>query len=256
MSNVPLSTGCRRRVEAVRFVTSTVFSMLVRRRVEGLENVPPDGACLIVFNHLSNFDPHLIFSLLRRADTTGLVAENYRRNPLTRFAIEAAGGMWIRRGAGDRAALEAALSRLSQGWIVGIAPEGRRSPSGALAAARRGPAFLATRANVPILPVAVTNTENLARALRSLRRVTLTVRFGEPFMLPPPTVGSSRKQQLQEATDVLMCRIAALLPSEYRGVYAGHPRLEALYGGTAGPRACSSSALSRPLSEGENHAAA
>jgi 1-acyl-sn-glycerol-3-phosphate acyltransferase len=177
-----------------------------------------------VFNHLSNFDPALLFSLIRRPDVTGLVAANYQDRPFDRFIVEAAGGLWLRRGASDRKALESALALLDQGWMVGMAPEGRRSPTRALIEGKRGAAFLATTANVPIVPVGVVKTEQLGSALKRLRRIDLTVQIGEPFLLPHPTQ-TNHRQDLEAATVTIMCRIAALLPPEYRGVYADHPDL-------------------------------
>ena len=63
----------------LRRILDLLFAGLSSRRVTGLDNIPSDGGCLLVFNHLSNFDPPLIFTLLRRSDVTGLVAANYRR---------------------------------------------------------------------------------------------------------------------------------------------------------------------------------
>jgi 1-acyl-sn-glycerol-3-phosphate acyltransferase len=217
----------RWRISLIRNIVNLLFMLLTRREVSGLENIPRSGACLIVFNQLSSFDTPLLFTLLNRTDTTGLVAANYRDRLLYRVFIEAAGGTWLRRGASDRAAIKTALTALGHGWIVGISPEGRRSPNKTLIQGKPGPAFLATRANVPVVPIGLTNTENLAEALKHLRRITLTVRIGEPFRLPP--IGpQNQKQELQTNTDLLMCQIAALLPPRYRGAYASHRQLKAL----------------------------
>jgi 1-acyl-sn-glycerol-3-phosphate acyltransferase len=198
-----------------------LYRSVCHLRIDGLHHVPASGGCLLVFNHLSNFDPHLIYSVIPRTDLTGLLAENYRKRPFHRFMIESFGGIWLRRGSGDREALKTALDLLGNGWMVGIAPEGRRSPTGALAEAKRGASFLATRANVPVLPVGITGTEKMHRAIPRLLRADVTVTLGEPFMLNRPS-GRNQKQQLQEATDQMMGRIAALLPAAYRGVYAHH----------------------------------
>jgi 1-acyl-sn-glycerol-3-phosphate acyltransferase len=230
----PLSKDFRWKVIFLRSILTFLFALLTRRQVYGLENIPAAGPCLIVFNHVSNFDPPLLFTLVRRTDATGLVADAYQRHPFYRLVVEMAGGTWIRRGASDREALRAVLALLDQGWIVGVAPEGRRSSTGALSEGKRGPAFLAIRANVPIVPIGLSNTEKLGGALKDLRRITLTVRIGKPFLLPPDG-GENHKQYLQTCTDMLMCRIAALLPPEYRGVYAEHPQLQALLAGAEEP---------------------
>jgi hypothetical protein len=77
-----------------------------------------------------------------------------------------------------------------------------------------------------VLPVVETGGEDavVKKRLRRLRRLDIQLRMGEPFTLPPlPARG--REAALQQGTDEIMCQIAALLPPEYRGVYAGHPRL-------------------------------
>lgn len=211
----------------LRAFIAFLFRSLTRLDISGLENIPTQGACLAVFNQLSNFDTALLFSISPRKDLTGLVAHDYRANPFYRFVIEHLGGTWIRRGASDRRALETALDVLAQGWMVGISPEGRRSPTKALIQPKPGSAFLASRANVPILPVAVTNTENLALAFTHFKRITVTVRFGKIFRLPP-IERAQRKQYLQDTSDIIMCQLAALLPPKYRGIYADHPYLKTL----------------------------
>ena len=226
--------GPTRRSRLVRAALHRLLSRLLELRVEGLENVPRHGPCLLVFNQMSVFDTPLLSVIVPRADVTGLVARDYRVNPFYRVLVECGGGMWIRRRTGDRGALRAALAALARGWVVGISPEGRRSPQAALVEGRPGPAFLARRSRAPIVPVAFENTENVAAELWRLRRPAVTVRVGAPFRLPP-RAGPRTKQRLREDTDRIMCRIAALLPGRYHGAYAAHPFLPGDAGG-ASPR--------------------
>jgi 1-acyl-sn-glycerol-3-phosphate acyltransferase len=80
---------------------------------------------------------------------------------------------------------------------------------------------------VPIVPLGHFGTERVARTWLRLRRPEVTVRIGEPFTLPP-LAATERSAGLHEQTDLVMCHIAALLPPEYRGVYADHPELRRL----------------------------
>ena len=80
---------------------------------------------------------------------------------------------------------------------------------------------------MPIVPAALTNTENIGAALLRLRRIRITLSFGRPFRLPP-LPGLSNSERLARHTEEIMCRIAMLLPEKYRGVYADHPRLREL----------------------------
>jgi 1-acyl-sn-glycerol-3-phosphate acyltransferase len=209
----------------VRTIVSGALGMLTRREIEGLEHIPGQGPCLLVFNQRSVFDTPLVSTLVPRDDVTGLVARDYRRNPFYRCLIEWGGGVWITRSSGDRGALHAALDALAHGWVVGISPEGRRSRTGGLVEGKPGPAFLARRSAAPIVPVGFSNTDRIAASAARLRRETVTIRIGAPFALAPPQAGLSRREQLRADTDLIMCRIAALLPPGERGAYAAHPAL-------------------------------
>ena len=213
------------RSTALRRTLSGVLSVLAARRVFGLERIPLAGPCLLVFNQLSLVDTPLLSVLVPRRDVTGLVAHDYARNPVYRFLVECGGGMWIRRGEGDRAALQGALAALRAGWVVGISPEGRRSPTGALVQGRPGPAFLARHSGAPIVPAGFECMDTLTAEWRRLRRPTITIRIGEAFHLPPET-GLARKRQLRADTDFIMGRLADVLPPRYRGFYAQAVREE------------------------------
>jgi 1-acyl-sn-glycerol-3-phosphate acyltransferase len=215
----------------VRASLDRVLGLMARREVEGREHIPREGPCLLVFNQQSVFDTPLLSTLVPRADVTGLVARDYRKNGFYRFLVEAGGGMWITRCSGDRGALESALAALDAGWVVGISPEGRRSPTGGLVEGKPGPAFLAKRSGVPIVPVGFAGTAGIAPSLVRLRRPTIGVRVGEAFRLKPFGPGGHRAQ-LRADTERIMSRIAALLPAGHRGVYADRvERREADEGG-------------------------
>ena len=92
---------------------------------------------------------------------------------------------------------------------------------------KTGVAYLAYESGVPILPLAHAGTEGSIRSLLHLRRQKILVRFGEPIRLSPPDP-SDRTAALRRDTDEVMCRIAAMLPPAYRGVYRDHPRLAEL----------------------------
>ena len=221
-SRTPFPDGFRM---FVRGLCRLLFRVIARVQVVGRENVPASGPCILVFNHLSNFDPPLIAAVVRRADLTGLVAASYRRRPLTRLAVNSGGGIWVRRGTGDRSALRAALDILEEGFALALAPEGGRSESGALRSAKIGVAWLARRTGAPIVPIALTNTGSLRTGFRRLQRPVVGVRIGPRFELPPADEWHDLEgdDSLERSTAFVMRRIAALLPEEYRGVYGGAP---------------------------------
>jgi 1-acyl-sn-glycerol-3-phosphate acyltransferase len=136
--------------------------------------------------------------------------------------------VWMDRTTTDFAAMRDALNQLRQGAIVGIAPEGTRSREfRGLLEGKPGAALMASRASVPIVPVGIIGSEKINAHFLKLKRPPVTVRVGEAYMLPEIDQ-DDRQGWLARNTDEIMCRIAALLPAEYRGFYKDHPRLKEL----------------------------
>jgi 1-acyl-sn-glycerol-3-phosphate acyltransferase len=129
----------------------------------------------------------------------------------------------------DFTVLREVLKRLKNGGVLVLAPEGTRSPTAQLQQAWDGAGYLAAKARVPILPVGLAGSEDVRffGNLRRLRRTRVAIRVGEPFWLPP-IQSKERATTLRQYTDEIMCRIAVLLPLEYRGVYTNYPRLKEL----------------------------
>jgi 1-acyl-sn-glycerol-3-phosphate acyltransferase len=91
-----------------------------------------------------------------------------------------------------------------------------------------GAALIVRKTGLPVLPVAVSGTADLGKQLGHLKKTDILVRFGKPYHIALTTDEEEAKNWLNKATDEIMCRIAALLPPERRGVYADHPRLKEL----------------------------
>lgn len=219
-----------------RWLIRLMFRLIARVEVVGLENVPASGGMVAVTNHIGRLDPGLAYCLLDRDDVIMLVAEKYREVAITRWLAEAVNGIWVDRFNADMSAVRTCLRRLKQGGVMVIAPEGTRSPTGALIQARSGAGYLAAKTGAPIVPTAIVGTEDarVKARLKRLKRIDVRVYFGQPFKLPPLPV-DGREVALQAYDDEIMCRIAALLPPERRGVYAEHPRLKQLLATSATP---------------------
>ncbi len=206
-----------------------LFRVLTRLEIEGLENVPKEGAAIVVSNHLGRLDPALLYYALDRKDVTLLAAEKYQKYAIFRWFARQLDAIWIDRFNADFAAMRVALQKLKQGYVLAVAPEGTRSKSEVLLEARPGVSYLAAKSGVRIVPVAVTGTEDrlILDQFRHLKRPTIKARVGKPFILPP-LKGEDREAALARDTDEIMCQIAALLPAKYHGFYANHPRLHEL----------------------------
>jgi 1-acyl-sn-glycerol-3-phosphate acyltransferase len=202
---------------------SAILRPLIGLEVYGVEHVPPEGPLIVVSNHLSNADPPLISIVFPRPLFFMGKAELFRHPALGRL-VRLFGGFPVQRGTADRAAIKHALLVLRQGQAMGIFPEGGRSRTAALVPGFPGVGLIALQARVPVIPVAITGTEFFPvngdrppkRPKGVPRRVTVT--FGEPFDVPERVDG--RRVTPEEATRLLMVRVAELLPEQYRGVYS------------------------------------
>ena len=214
----------------LRTIIRFLFWLLTDTSVSGRENIPASGACILTINHLGILDAPLVFILLERDDATGLVGLTHKKNPILRWLVNIMDGIWIDRENPDIHALKEARGYLKKGWILGIAPEGTRSDTHALIEGKSGVAFLAGKLNPAIVPIGISGTEGGLQRMFTFQNPKFQVKVGEPYQLPPLD-RKDRDASLQQNTDEMMCRIAALLPPKYRGVYNGHPRLKELIAG-------------------------
>ena len=214
----------------LRVVLRFVLFLVGSSEATGRENVPEKGPYIIVTNHMSKADPPLLFLALPPFKLRFFAGEKWEKHPLFGPVMKAMGVIYINRGEVDRKALREALEALRGGSIFGLAPEGTRSRGGQLLPGKDGAAYLATRAAVPLVPMAVTNTDKLGRNIKRLRRTKMDVHIGEPFLIPD--LGHRAKgRELEAATHLIMVQIANLLPEAYHGYYADSPALAALQRG-------------------------
>ena len=196
--------------------------------INGIEKLP-EGNVIIAANHLGRLDTAALLCILDREDIIMPVAEKYKDHPLYGAIGRAANAIWLNRFDADYSAFRQILDRMKQGGLLVIAPEGTRSKTEALQEGKMGVAFLATKSGYPVLPVAVTGTEDrgIVENLKHFRRSKITATAADLLYIDIPK-GEGREEAMRQATDEIMCQIAALLPEKYRGVYADHPRLKEL----------------------------
>jgi 1-acyl-sn-glycerol-3-phosphate acyltransferase len=148
--------------------------------------------------------------------------ELFRVPGLSQF-MRAFGAFPVRRNEADLSALRQAVRAMDAGLAVCIFPEGTRAAASArLREGWPGAALLAMRHDVPILPIAITGSQHMALPrlfLRPFRRYEITLTVGEPFRIPRPQ--RLNAESTKAGTTMIMTRIAALLPPEYRGYYGG-----------------------------------
>ena len=213
----------------IRWLVRLLFNMIARVEAKGYEHLPKEGSFVIATNHLGIVDAPIAFYALDRWDMFVMIAEKWEKVALFRWLGKYFNFIFIDRYNPDIKNLRKVISLMQENNILVIAPEGTRSRVGSLIEAKPGVSYLATKLNRPIVPVAITGTEDKALFgnLKKLRRARITLTAGPAFTLPP-LPRENRDEVLKQYTDEIMCHIAALLPETYRGVYAGHPRLKEL----------------------------
>jgi 1-acyl-sn-glycerol-3-phosphate acyltransferase len=199
-----------------------------RIHIEGdLGAIPREGPVIIAANHASNFDPVVLGAWLtpalgRRIQWLG--KKELFAWPVVGWAARNGGVHPVDRGAADAEAFRLAKRILDEGHVLFVFPEGTRSADGALHEARDGVAVLALRTGAAIVPIGISGSNGVWPRGQKLPHPggRVTVRVGEAFRLAdvlPPDI--DRKTAKGLATDVIMRRIAALLPPAQQGVYGG-----------------------------------
>lgn len=197
-----------------------------RPRVEGLENIPTDGPAILASNHLAAAD-WLFLPLFAPRRITFLAKAEYFTTPGIKGAFQkwfftAAGQVPIDRTGADAAesALNTARAQLDKGKLVGLYPEGTRSPDGRLYKGKTGLARLAIESGVPVIPVAMigTNDVNPPGPLR-FKPKKVTVRIGTPIDFTRfEGLGGNRFIE-RAVTDEVMYELMQLSGQEYVDIY-------------------------------------
>jgi len=214
--------------KTLRSIVRFLMKIIADIEINGIEKLP-EGNVIIAANHLGRLDTAALLCILDREDIIMPVAEKYKNHPLYGAIGRAANAIWLNRFDADYSAFRQILERMKQGGLLVIAPEGTRSKTEALQEGKMGVAFLASKSGYPVLPVAVTGTEDrlIVENLKHFRRSKITATAADLLYVDIPR-GKGREEAMRQATDEIMCQIAALLPEKYRGVYADHPRLKKL----------------------------
>lgn len=208
----------------LKALLSPIFFALWRVRVEGRGNVPRRGPVIVAPNHTS-FCDSLFLPLVLRRRVTFVAKSEYFDSWKTAWFFRAAGQIPMRRdgGSASERALAAARDVLEAGQVLGIYPEGTRSPDGRLYRGHTGVARLALQCRVPVVPVALVGTTEVQRrgsmVLRPFK--TVTVRFGAPLDLSRVASDpDADPMALRALTDELMFEIRRLSGQQYVDRYA------------------------------------
>ncbi|MEX2540075.1 MAG: lysophospholipid acyltransferase family protein [Actinomycetota bacterium] len=208
---------------ALKFVIGGSIKRMYRVRVEGLENVPSSGNGIVAANHISFLDSFFIPSVVARR-MTYLAKAEYWDSWKTRWFFELGGQIPIRRQETEKsqAALDAGLRVLNKGGLLGIYPEGTRSPDGVCYRGKTGVARMAMLAGAPVVPTGVIGTREIMSKDAKMPRLRgdVTLRFGTPISITQAEVDDD-PLAMRTFVDRLMYEIVQLSGQDYRDHYAG-----------------------------------
>jgi 1-acyl-sn-glycerol-3-phosphate acyltransferase len=209
------------------FVLGPLLRFIFRPWVRGVENVPSTGAAILASNHLSFSDsiflplqcPRPVVFLAKSEYFTGKGLKGW----LVKWFFQATGQLPIDRSGGkaSEAALNTGLGVLEQGQLLGIYPEGTRSPDGRLYRGRTGIARMVLEAKVPVIPVAMIDTEKvqpIGTRLPRVRRVGIV--YGKPLDFSRFDGMEGDRIVLRAVTDEIMYELKKISGQEYVDQYA------------------------------------
>ena len=252
IEQTPIATRVTWIIRIAGFVMRLVTRFFTRVEIQGeFSSFPRTGAVLVAANHCSNADPVLTGGFLNTRLGRPMNWMGKREVfdwPFISWLARHGGVHPVDRGAADVEAFRTASRILSEGNILAVFPEGTRSPDGRLQPAKDGVTVLALRSNAWIVPIGIANSDLLwPRGTKMPQRTPrVIVRIGTPFRLAealaaesaaasggelegdvagvdPPSAGASRRRTNTAGTELIMRRIAALLPERQQGVYGPKP---------------------------------
>jgi 1-acyl-sn-glycerol-3-phosphate acyltransferase len=217
----------------IRAILAPLARLLYRPTIEGLENVPKDGAVILASNHLSVIDSFLIPLIAGRPVAFLAKAEYFEGRKLRqRFVgafMGAFGAVPVQRGAGRAAitALDTLTDVLAAGTAIGIHPEGTRSLDGRLHRGHTGVAQLALVTGAPVVPLGLIGTQNVlpvgAKLPKIGRSIRFTMRFGEPLDFARYDGLADSPAIRRSVTDEIMYAILELSDQVYVDAYHKRP---------------------------------
>jgi 1-acyl-sn-glycerol-3-phosphate acyltransferase len=211
----------------VKAILSPILRLFFRPKVEGLENIPDEGGAILASNHLS-FSDSIFLPLVVSRRVTFLAKSDYFKGRGLKGRLKAGffkgvGQLPVDRSGGraSQAALEAGLSVLGAGNLLGIYPEGTRSPDGRLYRGKTGVARMALEAGVPVIPCAMVNTYEIQPPGQVIPKVMpVVIRIGKPLDFSRYAGMQDDRFVLRSMTDEIMYELMQLSGQEYVDTYA------------------------------------
>jgi 1-acyl-sn-glycerol-3-phosphate acyltransferase len=208
-------------------VAGPLLLTLFRPRLEGVENIPRTGAVILASNHLSFIDSVILPLVIKRRIYFLAASTYFTGKGLGSWAVKhflrGTGMIPIDRSGGkaSEASLQAGMSVLTKGNVLGIYPEGSRSRDGRLHRGRTGVARMVLEAGVQVVPVAMIDTEKVmpTEGKRGVKIQRIGISFGEPLDFSEFADQRTDHSTLRTITDRIMDAIGTLSGQEYVDEY-------------------------------------
>ena len=214
-------------------VIGPILRLFFRPWVEGMENIPVEGPAILASNHLSFSDSFFLPLMVPRRITFLAKADYFTGRGLkgwfSRAFFTSIGQVPIDRSGGraSEAALRKALEILNSGELLGIYPEGTRSPDARLYRGKTGIARMALEAGVPVIPVAMINTFDIQPPGKLIPRIMrVGIKIGEPLDFSRYEGMSGDRFVLRSITDEIMYELMLLSGQEYVDCYASKAKAD------------------------------
>lgn len=187
--------------KVVRAILRGILYLSFRVTVEGRENMPSEGGGIVAMNHRSNWDVPVAGLTSPRKLGFMAKAEMFKTK-IGNWLFSSLGAFPVQRGKGDISAIKAALSRLKDGQLVAMFPEGRRVKEGRKAEPKPGVVMLAVKAKVPVIPI------HISGKYKWFGKIKVT--FGKPIYYENFYGEKLAVEELQELSRGLMATIYSL----------------------------------------------
>ena len=197
-----------------------IFHIISNVQIDGRTNIPDHGAYVIAINHISLFEPPFMLAFWPYPPEAAGAVDLWSRPGISLLA-RLYGGIKVHREQYDRKLIDTLVNVLNSDYPLLLAPEGGRSHKPGMIKAHPGVAYLIDITKAPVVPVGITgSTEDFFSLGVRGKRPTIAMNIGEPFHLPPiEGHGPARRISRQRNADMIMRKIADLLPTEYQGYY-------------------------------------
>jgi 1-acyl-sn-glycerol-3-phosphate acyltransferase len=213
----------------LKVILSPILRLLYRVGTEDKDAFPKEGPVIVVANHMSFMDS-LFVPLCVPRRMVFLAKAEYFESPATAWLFKGLGMIPVKRDVKEKteAALQSGIEVLSEGGVLGLYPEGTRSPDGRLYRGRTGVARLAVRSKAPVVPVGIVGTRQVMPKDASFPRPwgKVRIKFGQPLTFERHHEDGEDRFVLRTITDEIMYEIMSLSEQTYTDEYASREATE------------------------------